>query len=266
MYWINGKPVEHLSLADRAIHYGDGFFTTARVRAGRIELLPYHLDRLAQASDRLLFPAPDWRALTQEMQQIAHQQPEGVLKVIISRGSGGRGYSFAGCLAPLRIIAIAAVPPQYALWRQQGVNLTLSPVRLGCNPLLAGIKHLNRLEQVLIRAYLDNIADADDVVVLNQRGDVTECCAANIFWRKGTEVYTPGLAQAGVAGVMRRHIMTLLADSPFRLQVVEAGAAALTAADEVIICNSLMPVLPINRFADRIYGNRALFDFLCANC
>jgi 4-amino-4-deoxychorismate lyase len=266
MYWINGNPAHHLSLTDRAIHYGDGFFTTARVRAGQIDLLPYHLDRLAQACDRLLFPSPDWQALTQEMLRMAQQQPEGVLKVIISRGSGGRGYSFDGCLAPLRIIATAAIPSHYALWRERGVALTLSPVRLGCNPLLAGIKHLNRLEQVLIRAHLEKIAGADDAVVLNLRGDVAECCAANIFWRRGTEVYTPGLAQAGVAGVMRRHIMTLLDNSPFHLHEVEAGTAALIAADEAMVCNSLMPVLPVNCFDDRIYGDRTLFDFLSPNC
>ncbi len=266
MYWINGEPREHLPLTDRAIQFGDGFFTTARVRTGRIDLLSYHLERLAQAGERLLFAPLDWAALEREMKQLAEQRQDGVLKVIISRGSGGSGYSAAGCGAPLRIITDADAPARYPLWRDQGVSLTLSPVRLGCNPWLAGIKHLNRLEQILIRIRLEQVAGAQEAVVLDTRGYVAECCAANIFWRRGGEVYTPGLEQSGVAGVMRRHIMALLAGSSFNLRLVDALPAALSAAEEVIICNALMPVLPVNRFEDRAYRDRTLFEFLRPSC
>ena len=266
MYWINGQPRQHLALTDRAIHYGDGFFTTARIREGRIELLTYHLERLVQAGDRLLFPSVDRTALQQEMQHIAEQCAEGVLKVIISRGSGGRGYSAEGCLEPVRIISHGPLPDHYPAWREQGISLSLSPVRLSCNPMLAGIKHLNRLEQVMVRAHLAKTADAHDTVVLDSRGYVTECCAANIFWRRGRQVYTPALDQAGVAGVMRRHIMALLDGSPFPVQQVAALPETLAQADELMVCNALMPILPVNRFAGRAYGERTLFEFLRPNC
>ncbi|WP_213994127.1 aminodeoxychorismate lyase [Sodalis sp. dw_96] len=266
MYWINGEPRQQLPLTDRAIQFGDGFFTTARIRTGQIDLLSYHLERLAQAADRLMFASPDWTALEREMRQVAEQRRDGVLKVIISRGSGGRGYSAAGCGMPLRIISYTEAPAHYPLWRRQGVNLTLSPVRLGCNPQLAGIKHLNRLEQILIRTRLEQVVNAQEAVVLDIRGYVTECCAANIFWRQGSEVFTPSLTQSGVAGVMRRHIMALLAGSPFTPHLVEAPPEALSAADEVIVCNALMPVLPVNRFDERAYRDRTLFEFLRPNC
>ncbi|NDL61915.1 aminodeoxychorismate lyase [Acerihabitans arboris] len=266
MHWINGQPRRQLPVGDRATQFGDGFFTTARIRAGQIDLLPYHLDRLAEAGERLLFPPLDRRVLAQEMRQVAELRRQGVLKVIVSRGSGGRGYSAAGCDAPLRIISHTAAPAHYAAWRESGVSLALSPVRLARSPLLAGIKHLNRLEQVLIRAHLDRDANAAEALVLDTEGHVVECCAANIFWRAGNAVYTPALAQAGVAGVMRRHIMQLLASSPFSLELVEAPPADLDTADEVIICNALMPVLPVNHIGQRRYHARTLFECVSPNC
>lgn len=266
MYWINGQPRRQLPVGDRATQFGDGFFTTARIRAGRIDLLPYHLDRLAEAGERLLFPPLDWRVLSDEMRRVAELRPHGVLKVIISRGCGGRGYSAAGCDAPLRIMSHMAAPAHYDEWRASGVNLILSPVRLARSPLLAGIKHLNRLEQVLIRAHLDRETAAAEALVLDTSGFVVECCAANIFWRNGDAVYTPVLTHAGVAGVMRRHIMQLLAAGPFSLQQVEAPPAAIDAADEVIICNALMPVLPVNSIGARRYTARTLFEFVSPNC
>ncbi|WP_413722430.1 aminodeoxychorismate lyase [Sodalis sp. RH24] len=266
MYWINGKPRRQLPVNDRATQFGDGFFTTARIRAGAIDLLPYHLDRLAEAGERLLFAPLDRGLLTSEMRRVAELRQQGVLKVLISRGSGGRGYSAAGCDAPLRIMSHTAAPAHYVAWRESGVSLALSPVRLARGPLLAGIKHLNRLEQVLIRAHLDRDAVAEEALVLDTQGFIVECCAANIFWRTGDRVYTPALTHAGVAGVMRRHIMRLLAASPFSLQQVEAPAAALDDAEEVIICNALMPVLPVNRIAQRRYPARALFDFVSPHC
>ncbi|XBS71205.1 aminodeoxychorismate lyase [Acerihabitans sp. KWT182] len=266
MYWINGEPEKDLPLTDRAIQFGDGFFTTARIRTGQVEHLSYHLERLVDAGERLLFAPIDRATLAGEMRRAAEQWTEGVLKVIISRGSGGRGYGIAGCGQPLRILSHGEAPGHYPLWRREGITLHLSPVRLGCNPALAGIKHLNRLEQVMIRAHLERAGDAQEAVVLDSRGDIAECCSANIFWRRGGEVYTPSLAQAGVAGVMRRHIMALLADSPYGLHLVEAPPEALSAADEVLICNALMPLLPVNRFDGRVYQDRTLFEFLRNSC
>ncbi|HEY0211890.1 aminodeoxychorismate lyase [Acerihabitans sp.] len=266
MYWINGEPRRQLPVSDRATQFGDGFFTTARIRSGAIDLLPYHLDRLAQAGERLLFPPLDRRLLAGEMRRAAELRRQGVLKVIISRGSGGRGYSAAGCVAPLRIMSHAQAPAHYAAWRESGVDLAPSPIRLARSPLLAGIKHLNRLEQVLIRAHLDRDAAAGEALVLDTRGFIVECCAANIFWRTGDKVFTPALTHAGVAGVMRRHIMGLLAASPFSLHLVEAPPDALDDADEVMICNALMPVLPVNRIAQRRYCARTLFEFVSPNC
>ncbi|MDU7188227.1 MAG: aminodeoxychorismate lyase, partial [Klebsiella sp.] len=150
MYLINGAESETLAVNDRSVQFGDGCFTTARIVRGRVQLLSAHLARLQKACEQLFIPYDDWALLAQEMAHLAQPHQDGVLKVIITRGAGGRGYSAAGCVNPVRILSVSPWPEHYLRWREEGISVTLSPVRLGRNPSLAGLKHLNRLEQVLI--------------------------------------------------------------------------------------------------------------------
>lgn len=194
MFLINGCEQNMLAANDRATQFGDGCFTTACIIDGEIPLFAAHLERLQDACQKLLISFENWSELQNEMKMLAKGHVRGVLKVIISRGSGGRGYSGKSCHSATRILSVSAWPVHYDRWRQDGIVLALSPVRLGRNPLLAGLKHLNRLEQVLIRSHLEQ-TDADEALVLDSEGWVTECCAANLFWRKGDVVYTPRLDQ-----------------------------------------------------------------------
>ena len=245
MLLINGIEQDCLSATDRAVQFGDGCFTTARVRDGVVHLLEAHLARLHEGCERLMIPVPDIDTLRNEMRQAAQGQGSAVVKVIISRGAGKRGYSIAGCSAPTRIVSRS--------------------VRLGRNPHLAGIKHLNRLEQVLIRTHLEQTS-ADEALVLDSEGWVTECCAANLFWRKGKAVFTPRLDQAGVDGLMRRHIIGLLNQSVWRLSEINAPASALEEADEVFICNALMPLVPVRSIDGHAYASRELYHYLIPHC
>ncbi|KYP97299.1 4-amino-4-deoxychorismate lyase [Sodalis-like endosymbiont of Proechinophthirus fluctus] len=257
MYWINSIPQAQLPLTDRAVHFGDGFFTTARLLDGDIPLLEWHLERLSMAGQRLLFAPFNADAMRREMLAAAHGSGDGVIKALISRGSGGNGYSFRGCETPQRIVSRTPAPAQYPRWRQDGVRLSQSPVRLARNPLLAGIKHNNRLEQVLVRAHLDRNG-TDEALVLDTEGIVVECCSANLFWRCGREVFTPALRYAGVAGVMRRRVMSLLPELGYTLEEVSVGPNALTMADEVFITNALLPVVPVRAIDTRQYADRTL--------
>ena len=171
MFLINGLEQETLPASDRAIQFGDGCFTTARILDGEVILLDAHIRRLQKACEKLLIPFMQWDILEREMRRLASGNTNGVLKVILSRGSGGRGYSGSACQHPTRILSVSAYPAHYARWREEGITLTLSPVRLGRNPMLAGIKHLNRLEQVLIRTHLEQ-TDADEALVLTAKGSL----------------------------------------------------------------------------------------------
>ncbi|AIR01841.1 MAG: aminodeoxychorismate lyase [Klebsiella michiganensis] len=265
MFLINGTEQSTLAAGDRGLQFGDGCFTTARVRKGQVEQRDKHLARLRHTCEALLIPFSAWGALDDEMVRLAAAQQEGVLKVILTRGSGGRGYSAAACGTPTRILSTSPFPDHFSRWRQQGVTLSLSPVRLGRNPALAGLKHLNRLEQVLIRTHLEQTG-ADEALVLDSEGWVTECCAANLFWRAGETVFTPRVDQAGVNGIMRQHCLRLLAQSRYRVVEVSAQADAVRQADEVIICNALLPVAAVSAFDEVRYLSRELFEYLAPLC
>lgn len=265
MYLINGQSTERLAVNDRGVQFGDGCFTTARIAAGEIALFSRHLARLKETCSRLAIPFNDWDVLVKEMRRLAQSHREGVLKVMITRGAGGRGYSAAGCQLPTRILSVSPYPAHYARWKAAGIALTLSPIPLGRNPYLAGLKHLNRLEQVLIRSHLEQ-TDADEALVLDSEGWVTECCAANLFWRTGNIVSTPRLDQAGVNGIMRQFCLGILAQSPFQVLEVQAREEAVRQADEVIICNALMPIIPIRAYDGASYSSRTLFQFLAPFC
>lgn len=265
MFLINGCEQNMLAASDRATQFGDGCFTTACIIDGEIPLFAAHLERLQDACQKLLISFENWSELQNEMKMLAKGHVRGVLKVIISRGSGGRGYSGKNCHSATRILSVSAWPVHYDRWRQDGIMLVLSPVRLGRNPLLAGLKHLNRLEQVLIRSHLEQ-TDADEALVLDSEGWVTECCAANVFWRKDDVVYTPRLDQAGVNGIMRQFCMRMLAQSPFKIVDVYAREEDVMQADEMVVCNALMPVVPVRACGDRMLSSRLLFDFLAPLC
>ncbi|WP_299996575.1 aminodeoxychorismate lyase [uncultured Cedecea sp.] len=265
MHLINGQWQSEINASDRAIQFGDGCFTTARILSGAICHQPDHLRRLQQACEVLLITKVDWQKLEHEMNMLASETPDGVLKVIISRGSGGRGYSASHCDNPTRILSVFPRPAFYHHWRKQGIKLALSPVRLGQNPMLAGIKHLNRLEQVLIRTHLEQ-TDAEEALVLDSEGWLVECCAANLFWRKGEQVFTPYVDKSGVNGTMRQRIMSYLKGSRWHCEQVSEPPETLADADEVIICNALMPIIPVRQVENWHYPIGALYHFLAPLC
>ena len=265
MFLINGVEQDVLAANDRAIQFGDGCFTTSQIIDGQIAFFNAHLGRLQDTCEKLLIPFSEWETLAAEMQELAKPHREGVLKVVITRGSGGRGYSASGCIQPTRMMSVSSFPAHYARWREEGITLALSPIRLGRNPSLAGLKHLNRLEQVLIRTHLEQ-TDADEALVLDSDGWLTECCAANLFWRQGRDVFTPRLDYAGVNGIMRQRCIAQLAPSTFRVVEVTARPETLREADEVLICNALMPLVPVRRWEETTWSSRELYHFLAPLC
>lgn len=265
MFLINGVWQTQLPASDRAVQFGDGCFTTARIINGQVRFLEQHITRLQLACQRLGIPFNSETMLREEMNQVAGEAQNAVLKVIISRGAGGRGYSPAGCLNPSRILSVSPLPGFYTDWKTEGVVLSLSPIQLGINPALAGIKHLNRLEQVMIRTHLEQTM-AQETIVLDSDGMMVECCAANLFWRQGEQVFTPSMALAGVNGTMRQHIIATLGARGLNVQEVRTSPEILARADEVFICNALMPIIPVRQAIGTAYTSRELFTCLAPQC
>lgn len=243
--WVNGIKGDTVSVLDRGFSYGDGIFTTIKVSDGQCQLLTQHLVRLQQGISALAITQIDFTWLLDDLTQKAHDLVEGVLKVIITRGQGQRGYSSIGCDSPTIVISSGTIPAVYQQWQTQGIALGVSTVALGINPLTAGLKHLNRLEQVLVKQQIDENSWTD-AIVLDCQAHIIETSMANIFWRTADNVYTPSLHFSGVKGLMRQQVIEQLDASDLTIVEDLFKLSSVMNADEVFITNCLMGVVPIN--------------------
>lgn len=250
--WIDGQPADVLPLTDRGLHYGDGLFETMAVLDGRIQRLGLHLDRLQEGCSRLRLAAPDRAPLERELRHAAQGQARAVLKLLLTRGSGGRGYRPTEDAAALRILLRYPWPDYPAAWSEQGIELRLCTTRLACNPALAGLKHLNRLEQVLARAEWSE--GAPEGLMLDTGGRVVEGTMTNLFASPAEDrLVTPDLSQAGIAGVTRRHILARAEQAGIKTEVRHMGLDELLDQREIFVCNSIVGVWPVTRIGARSY-------------
>jgi 4-amino-4-deoxychorismate lyase len=246
-YEVNGLPNTDISVTNRAFNYGDGVFTTTKISAGKIEFLAEHRQRLDFSCHTLSIDFSQQNEVFERIIELAKSYQNAILKIVVCAGAGGRGYSRAGVVNSDVIISIHDMPNHYELWQRQGIVLGKSPLQLGLNPLLKGLKHLNRLEQVLIRSELDQRAE-DDVVVSDINNHVIETSTANIFWQKDGELYTPDLTDSGIFGIARQQLLALFPDT----QIVKADMALLEQVNAMFICNCVMGIVPVNSYQGRL--------------
>jgi len=256
---VNGKQVNSISISDRGLAYGDGIFTTAKIIDGEIKLLKQHIERLRSGCALLKIVAIDYEKLASELVSIAKQYSLAVLKVVITSGEGGRGYSRVGIEQPNVIIKVSEFPARYNDWQASGISLGCAEIQLGINPLFSGLKHLNRLEQVLIRDELDQTS-YDDLLVSNINEHIIETTCANIFWFKGEYLYTPKIKHSGVAGLYRADILNKYPNT----NIVEAKQDDIHSADAMFMTNSVMEIVPIKRFNQRELNIEKVHQFKSA--
>ncbi|QOL24809.1 aminodeoxychorismate lyase [Thalassotalea sp. LPB0316] len=242
---INGQPTHQLPISDRTIHYGDGIFTTAKIGNGQIVWLEQHLERLKQASKVLAIEGVDWQALKSEMITIAKDYSIAVLKVIISAGHDSKAYARADNCRANTIILVNAFPMHYEKWQQRGIRLGIAETRLGINSTLAGIKHLNRLEQVLLKNEHQQ-RDFDYLIALNEVGHVIESTSSNLFVLIGKTWHTPKLSQSGVDGLARQKLISAFD----KIVVGTVSVEDLHEAKAMLLTNCLMPAIPVVQFQD----------------
>ena len=238
---INGAAPQDLSHAipvnDRGLHYGDGLFETALLADGRIRFLDDHLQRLMTGCRRLGIPAPHRQVLLDEIQRVTSSLRSGVLKIIVTRGAGGRGYGIEPTLQPTRIVALYAAPDAV----KSEVALRWCETRLGRNARLAGIKHLNRLEQVLAQAE-QGAARADEGLMLDTEGELVGGIASNVFLVRDGALVTPDLRFSGVRGVMRDRVLRAATQAGMIASEEPLWPHDLDAASEVFLTNAIRGV------------------------
>ena len=241
--WVDGQPADAVSLKDRGLAYGDGLFETIAVKAGQPVLLDRHLQRLDEGCRRLaLAVTPD--LIRSEVLAYAAALGDGVLKLILTRGDSLRGYGInAG--APARRILQGSPPAAYPQAHgSSGIRLFPCATRLSEQPLLAGLKHLNRLEQVLARAEWQDVDHAEGLM-LDMSGRVIEGVFSNLFLVHAGQLLTADLSRCGVAGVMRAELLASAEALGIVTTVADISLAQLQQADEVFVCNSVYGIWPV---------------------
>ena len=244
---IAANETSSISTRDRGLNYGDGFFTTAIITDGQVEHWAYHKARLIECAQRLGFPALEFNALESQITQLIASHSQAVLKVVITRGEGGRGYAPPSECNLNIIVSVLPYPDHYNSLTDAGISLAISPIKLAVQPHLAGLKTLNRLEQVLIKNALQT-QHSDDALVLDYNNNVIETSAANIFAIKNNKVFSPRLDECGIKGVFLQSLCDKLT-----VEFKTVSVDNLTQADAIFVCNSLMKIVPVKSIGEHCF-------------
>jgi 4-amino-4-deoxychorismate lyase len=241
---VNGNPGNLISIRNRGLLYGDGVFRTLRASAGQALHWPLHYQKLRHDCTRLGIACPDFALLSAELNDLLELHPDGVVKVIVTRGEGTRGYAPPADAEPTCLWDISLLPDYPADWATTGVKARLCQLRLGLQPRLAGIKHLNRLENVLAAAEWSD-ADIAEGLLMDAAGNVIAGTRSNLFVVAQGKLITPELTRCGVAGVQRDRVMAWARQHDMPLQVRDVSPDEVLHADELFLVNSIIGLWPL---------------------
>ena len=242
---VDGMAAAALSPLDRGLAYGDGLFETIRFAGAIAPLWPRHMQRLRESCARLRLPAPDEALLAREAAAVSSGMADAVVRITVTRGTGERGYALPASPQPTRIVAAFPAPAPYP----DGVRLRLCELRLAEQPRLAGIKHLNRLEQVLARAEWNDPAIVEGLLC-DARGHAVSTTAANLFAVIDGVPVTPALERCGVAGVLRAELLQALP----RVETRDLTLRECLEAGELFLSSSVRGILPVQAVADKVFA------------
>jgi 4-amino-4-deoxychorismate lyase len=239
---VNGSETAGVAPDDRGLQYGDGLFETMAATGGRIRHLALHLARLEEGCRRLRIPMPAVGLLEDECLRVLEGMDTGSLKLTITRGPGPRGYRPPAEPSVTRIVTSSAARPRGDALAP--LLIRICDTRLGLNPLLAGLKHLNRLEQVMACAEWDD-PDIGEGLMLSTDGRLISATAANVFLVEGGRLVTPAIRDCGVAGVMRQVVLAAAADRGQPVLVEDVHPDRLANADELFVTNAVIGIRPV---------------------
>lgn len=254
---VNGVAEAHLShalaLNDRGLHYGDGLFETMALVDGSVRFLDDHLRRLQLGCERLAISAPDEPVLRAEVERATARLRSAVVKLIVTRGVSGRGYQPDPDATPTRIVAVYGAPE--TMKREIAVNWRQT--RLGRNARLAGLKHLNRLEQVLAQAEPHD-ESIEEGLMLDTEGELVSGAASNVFIVRDGALATPDLRFCGVRGVMRERVLRAARELGVAATEEPLWPHDLEAAEEVFVTNAVRGIRSVIALGDQRWRSGAV--------
>lgn len=250
--WLVNGTEAAVDPGDRGLAYGDGLFETMAVLDGNIRRLDLHLDRLTTGCRRLSITAPDPDAILSDLDKLQPTESRSVAKLIVTRGAGTRGYVPAGDAQTTRIFGIHPWPDYPASNYSAGVAVRNCELRLGENPALAGLKHLNRLEQVLARMEWSAGPWAEGLLT-DTSGSVVGGTMSNVFVVRGDTLRTPTLRRCGVKGVMRRIVMELAPGQGLNAEERDFAPGELATSDEIFLTNAIIGIWPVRQLDQQLF-------------
>jgi 4-amino-4-deoxychorismate lyase len=249
---VNGLADRDVSPLDRSLHFGDGLFETIACRGGRPRFLSLHLERLALGCARLGITTVPMDEVRDEVRTVAREVENAIVKVLLTRGTAiARGYGSSGQEKATRITLRYAWPHENPAQLQDGVQVRTAALRLGENPALAGLKHCNRLEQVLARREWTD-PDISEALLFSSSDRLVSGTMSNVFIVEGSRLRTPRVDLCGVAGVMRRVVLREAANAGIPVQEDVVSAEDLRSADELFLTNARIGIWPVRALDGRL--------------
>ncbi len=249
---INGEKQSSIESTDRGLQYGDGLFETIALRNGKLQYWQAHLQRLNRGCDKLNLPYVTENTWLEDIKKLIISE-DGVVKLMITRGSGGRGYNVPEQVNITRIVSVHDYPSYPDSYYERGVKVKLCKTSVSINSSLAGIKHLNRLENVLARNECRDEKIAEGLMC-NDAGYVIEGTMTNLFAVQNNALYTPILKQSGIEGIIRNRVIELAKQNERVVQQINITLEQLLKMDEVFLTNSLIGIWPVMEIEQQQYG------------
>ncbi len=254
-WFQDGRPLTSVPIDDRGLQYGDGLFETIALRGGKPRLWDRHIARLKRGGDALAIELPDdeWlrAAVAGAVDAAGRAGGDGVVKLIATAGESERGYGRSRATATI-LVGVFPCRPIAQRDYADGVDTTLCTTRLATGSATAGLKTLNRIEQVLGRAECLR-AEVFEGLMLDAGGRLICGTMSNVFLARDNVLITPSLVRCGVAGVMRGLLMDALADGGVEVDVRDVAAEELWRSDEVFLTNSQFGALPVRRCKEHAF-------------
>lgn len=244
MILVNAIQTDTVDVLDRGLAYGDGIFRTLLLRDGKALAWKRQYAKIAADCLQLGLQAPLQAALEADLRHIAADTPDCVVKIIVTRGSGTRGYAVAGTQLPRTITISSPLPAYPPAYVEQGIDVRVCDLRLAQQPALAGIKHLNRLENVLARSEWNDPQIAEGIL-LDGADNVIGGTMSNIFIVRNNTLLTPDLSASGIGGVTRERLLAAAPALGLKTRIGTFRLADVYEADAVLVCNSVIGVWQI---------------------
>ena len=250
---INGIASEYVSVTDRGLHYGDGVFETIACVGNSAVFIQQHLNRMENGARKLNIPFPDRQLFLDDINCLLRgSNSNSIIKLILTRGRGKRGYRYEKTQIPTRICMLSAWPDYVAHWREHGITTRFCQTQVSVNPQLAGIKSLNRLDSVLASSELGPAFNEGFLSDID--GNVIEGSMSNIFIVSNGTLVTPDLSRCGVNGIMREQIIDIAQNSSIKVETRNITRDELLESREIFISNSVIGVCVVKQLEKQSYN------------